>query len=66
MTTDESVAYAPVKLASVWAAVGITSWSEAASAAAFVYTICLICHLAWKTLKPWAAKRKDRRCSNSE
>lgn len=36
------------KLASVWAAVGITSWADAASALAFLYTLCLLGDFFWK------------------
>ena len=38
------------KLASVWAAVGITSWADAAAAAAFCYSMLLISEWIWKKL----------------
>jgi len=49
---------AVTKGASVWAAVGITSWSEAAAAAAFCYTVILICEWVWKRLlRPMLERR---------
>jgi len=48
---DNSVAAPVVKVVSVWAAVGITSWSEAAAAIAFFYTLLLIVEWFWKKLK---------------
>lgn len=36
------------RLATLWAAVGITSWAEAASFAAFCYSMILIGEWAWK------------------
>lgn len=35
------------KIASAWAMVGVTSWSEAASFVAFMYTSCLFVHWLW-------------------
>lgn len=63
-----SVTNAVVKVASVWAAVGITSWADAASAAAFLYTCALFLHLIWKNYarpfcenRGWLVRRNRRR-----
>jgi hypothetical protein len=40
--SGDSTGWIIAKIASVWAAVGITSWAEAASALAFLYTLCLL------------------------
>lgn len=51
MTDEVAVAVtAPIiKLTTVWAAVGITSWADAASFAATCYTLMLIAEWCWKT-----------------
>ena len=46
-TTDDSAGWILAKIASVWAAVGVTSWAEAASALAFFYTLCLLANWWW-------------------
>lgn len=38
------------KVASVWTAVGISSWGDVASAAAAIYTALLICEWLWKKI----------------
>jgi hypothetical protein len=38
------------KIAGVWALVGITSWSEAASFAAFCLTVYLLCRHIWRDI----------------
>lgn len=55
------IAAPAVKLVSVWAAVGITSWAEAASFVAFCYTMILIMEWAWKKYKARKAKVSGRR-----
>lgn len=46
------------KVVSVWTAVGITSWGDAASAMAFLYTALLALEWIWKKLaRPFAEKR---------
>lgn len=46
------------KIASVWAAVGVTSWSEAASFVAFLYTLCLFSRWVWiHGIKPICVRR---------
>lgn len=53
-----SVAAPGVKLVTAWAAVGITSWAEAASALAALYTIILIGEWLWKKLvRPFLERR---------
>lgn len=44
----EQVAAPVAKVATAWAAVGITSWAEAASFLAFCYSAILIGEWAWK------------------
>jgi hypothetical protein len=49
MTESDQTVGAPVfKIATAWAAVGITSWAEAASFVAFFYTLLLIFEWFWK------------------
>ena len=45
------------KVISLWMAIGVTSWAEAASFAAFVYSMILIGEWAWKKIK--AARRGE-------
>jgi hypothetical protein len=46
---DESTVGMPVaKVISVWAAIGITSWTEAAAFVAFLYSCILIAEWFWK------------------
>lgn len=48
----------PAKIASAWALIGITSWSEAAAFTAFVYTSCLLLEWVWKkVIKPVLIER---------
>lgn len=47
MENQESTPWFIAKIASVWAAVGITSWSEAASFVAFLYTLFLFGLKIW-------------------
>ena len=55
---SEQIAAPALKIASAWAAVGITSWADAASFVAFCYTMILIAEWAWKKFK---ARRKGGR-----
>lgn len=48
MNDDSSVSLPMAKLLTVWAAVGITSWADAAAAAAFFYSLLLITEWFWK------------------
>jgi len=49
MTHNDNTVGDPIlKLASVWAAVGITSWADAASALAAIYTCILIGEWVYK------------------
>lgn len=46
------------KVVTVWAAIGITSWAEAASFAAFLYSMVLLGEWFWKKLiKPFLIYR---------
>lgn len=46
------------KIGTAWAAVGITSWADAASALAFCYTLLLLLEWVWKRLaRPFAERR---------
>lgn len=55
------------KITSVWVAVGISSWNDAAAAAAAIYSVILICEWLWKkVLRPFGEnhgwiERKSRR-----
>lgn len=55
---DDSTGWVIAKIASAWAAVGITSWADAASALAFLYTLCLLGDFWWKRfLRPFLEDR---------
>lgn len=55
---DDKIAMPVAKIVTAWAAIGVTSWAEAASFAAFLYTILLIGEWLWKKLlKPWLHRR---------
>jgi hypothetical protein len=54
---NDNIDHPVIKVASAWAAVGITSWAEAASAGTFfasalaaIYTFALLCEWFWKRL----------------
>ncbi len=59
--TTETIATPILKIAGVWAAVGITSWSEAASFAAFCFSCLLIIEFVWKKIKPFIRGDKGAR-----
>lgn len=48
MTDQVSVGAPAVKIVSAWAAVGLTSWADIASALAAFYTLILIGEWCWK------------------
>lgn len=60
------------KITTAWAAVGITSWADAASALAFLYTLILLTEWLWKRcLRPFCerqgwVKRKMRRKEDAQ
>ncbi len=63
-----SVASPGIKIATAWAVVGVTSWAEAASFAAFVYTCALLGEWLWKKLirpfcerRGWVTRRQRRK-----
>ncbi len=46
------------KVGTVWGAIGVTSWAEAASFMAFIYSMALFGEWLWKKLiKPMMIKR---------
>lgn len=45
---NESVSQPVIKVATAWAAVGITSWAEFASFLAALYSLLLILEWVWK------------------
>jgi hypothetical protein len=53
---DSTVAAPIAKVVSAWALFGITSWSDAAAAAALVYTLLLIGEWCWKKITAWRDK----------
>ena len=73
-TTQQTaeVAHPVIKVASVWALVGITSWADLAAALAAFYSLLLIVEWLWKkVLRPCAEargwlKRPLRRISDKE
>lgn len=70
--SHDTVAAPAIKIVTAWAAVGITSWAEAASALAALYTLLLIIEWLWKRLaRPFCerrgwVKRKLRRRSDTD
>jgi len=53
------------KVLSLWAVIGVTSWTEAAAFAGFVYSLILIGEWLWKKVfrkiaeqRGWVAKRR--------
>jgi hypothetical protein len=61
-TMNDNQIGAPVaKLLTVWAAIGITSWADAASFLAFCYSLLLIGEWFWKRLiKPSLVDNRER------
>lgn len=53
-----SVDSAGVKIATVWGAVGISSWADAAGAVATLYSLCLLCEWVWKKFLRAAMERR--------
>ena len=65
MNQGERVTDQGAKLVSVWAAIGVTTWAEAASFLAFIYTAVLLFEWAWKRVirriaiqRGWVRSRK--------
>ena len=48
MGDDHTIAWPLAKIASAWAAVGVTSWADFASFIAAIYTTCLLGEWLWK------------------
>lgn len=47
--------FAAIKLTSVWAAVGISSWSDFAAFIASIYSCILVIEWIWKIVKAYRA-----------
>lgn len=54
---DDPIHWAIAKLISVWMLIGVTSWTQAASFVAFLYTCILIGEWCWKKIR-----RKKGKC----
>lgn len=52
---DTTVSHPILKVLSVWAVFGISTWAEAAAFAAFVYSCLLIVEFFWKKSAPLIA-----------
>jgi len=58
MTQSSDVAHPSIKIATAWAAVGITSWADFAAALAAFYTLILIGEWLWKkAIRPFCVRR---------
>lgn len=71
--TSDSGAAVAAKIVSVWAAIGITSWTEAAAFLGFIYTACMLVHWWWKTfwrdffrMRGWFLPHRRRRPARRE
>ncbi|MNK29195.1 hypothetical protein D3C87_475860 [compost metagenome] len=53
----DTAAVQVAKVVTAWGLIGITSWAEAASFLAFIYSLWLIGEKAWKTIKPILQRR---------
>jgi hypothetical protein len=55
---SEDVNMPATKVISLWAVIGITSWTEAAAFAGFLYSMLLIGEWLWKKVgRPFAERR---------
>lgn len=57
MSEEQTVATPVLKIATAWAAAGVTSWADFASALAAVYTLLLITEWVWKKVANYRAKK---------
>ncbi|SNR73879.1 hypothetical protein SAMN05192560_0788 [Methylobacillus rhizosphaerae] len=48
---NTEISHPVIKVISVWAAVGITSWADFAAFLAAVYSLILICEWVWKKVQ---------------
>lgn len=53
MVEEQTINMPALKVASVWTAVGITSWADFASMLAAFYTLLLFGEWIWKKCKRW-------------
>lgn len=58
MEQSASIEAPVVKAVSVWATVGITSWSDAAAFVAFLYSVVLLSEWFWKRFGRGFAERR--------
>jgi hypothetical protein len=55
---DSEISMPAAKVVSLWAVIGITSWTQAAAFAGFVYSCLLIGEWIWKKAgRPFAERR---------
>lgn len=55
---SEDINAPAAKVISLWAVIGITTWTEAAAFAGFVYSLLLIGEWVWKKVgRPFAERR---------
>ena len=55
---NNAVQFVVAKILSMWTLIGVSTWGEAASVIAFVYTLCLLSKWLFKkyrTLRDWRA-----------
>ena len=58
MNQNEPIQHQAAKVVTLWAGIGITSWADAASFAAFLYSLVLLGEWAWKRfLRDFGARR---------
>lgn len=50
---NPAVRWAVLKVASMWTLIGVSSWQEAASFIAFIYSACLLGEWAYKKYRAW-------------
>lgn len=58
MNSDTTISHPIAKAVSLWALVGISSWTEAAAFAGFVYSMLLITEWVWKKVLRGIARRR--------
>lgn len=62
-TTDDGtvVQWAIAKVVSMWALIGVSTWGEAASFIAFIYSLCLLVEWLYKKSTALRNKWKERK-----
>ena len=59
MDQSVEVSWPLAKVLSVWAALGITTWQDAAASAACIYSLCLLAEWLYKRIWLNVFKKKD-------